>query len=751
MIKFCKHIILLAIVLMTNIGYAAPMMALLDDDHHSVNLGSVGSYYIDESARLTLSDIDSELLRKRFIPLKKDFQQFGLVKGNIWIRVDIAQRLPAGQSAALHIKAPRAQIVDVYTPNLLNNQIFAEMGDERPYTNRLIAYPDYIIPLPNNVPPVFTTYIKVNSRLPINLFMEVKTLSELTTDVQRDIYITGFLMGILLLLLASNVFFFVRTKHPMYLVYSALLVGIACLHFALHGLIYQWFPQWMGLQERIYNFSSLACAALITCFTRYYIDTKEYLPRVDQLLIVLIVTNSILAVIFALAPQELSIAFLSASTVSTLVTLLIIAFYGVYLRIPYSNYYLVARLVLTTGHTLWILAAYGVLSIPFWHEWGLTTSIILEALVHFGGIITRHTPTSLHTGKQEDLRNLDVLTEIAARIKRQTAVIDHQYSLPDPHKDELMQAYKNLSNLADRITYIQNFRQINNSGNTTAINLQLLIDQATIDFYALDQSNAEIDMQYDTTVSWELLSNTLAIKHIYQIIMEEMRHQTDQVLNIKSTVESNERDGHKELKIEAYPIPSSVVMNSELYFGPRYLRDLVESLDGTAEILGEGRKRALTCTIPIHARQVELTELARLTQSGTIVPVILGHQESDLIERTSNFLHSRLLSLTHVDKVEDLHLLLGNRPNNCRFIIFLFEDQKNFGASDLASFVSNLRDNDACLLISNNVNMSQEYASALGFNGFIYSSQIETKLLFDMERIQRETSNIMLPRVKRRH
>ncbi|MEC8081536.1 MAG: 7TM-DISM domain-containing protein, partial [Pseudomonadota bacterium] len=169
MIKFCKHIILLAIVLMTNIGYAAPMMALLDDDHHSVNLGSVGSYYIDESARLTLSDVDSELLRKRFIPLKKDFQQFGLVKGNIWIRVDIAQRLPAGQSVALHIKAPRAQVVDVYTPNLLNNQIFAEMGDERPYANRLIAYPDYIIPLPNNVPPVFTTYIKVNSRLPINL------------------------------------------------------------------------------------------------------------------------------------------------------------------------------------------------------------------------------------------------------------------------------------------------------------------------------------------------------------------------------------------------------------------------------------------------------------------------------------------------------------------------------------------------------------------------------------------------------
>ena len=137
-----QTLILLAILQLTNLAYGAPMMALLDEESHRVNISSVGSYFIDETSRLTLRDIDSEQLRKRFVPLKREFPQFGLVQGNIWIRVEVAQRLPAGESAALHIKAPRAQVVDVYTPNLLNNQIFAEMGDARPYHNRKVTYPD---------------------------------------------------------------------------------------------------------------------------------------------------------------------------------------------------------------------------------------------------------------------------------------------------------------------------------------------------------------------------------------------------------------------------------------------------------------------------------------------------------------------------------------------------------------------------------------------------------------------------------
>lgn len=750
MIKNCSQaLILLAILLLTNIAYSAPMMAILDEDNQRVNIGTFGSYYIDETAGLTLRDIDSELLRKRFTPLNGDFQQFGLVKGNVWIRVDIAHRLPPGRSAVLHIKAPRAQIVDAYTPNLPSNQIFVEMGDARPFYNRPLDNPNYIIPLPSNAPPVYTVYIKVSSRLPINLTMEVETLSSLSKDIQQDMFITGLLIGTLLILFISNIFFYIRTRHPMYLIYSGLLVGITCLHFSMHGMVYQLFPSYTGLQERVYNFSALLCTALIAGFTRYYIDTKDNLPRIDKFLILIILIDSVLSFIYAMAPQELNIAFLSLAAALTLFILLAVALYGVYKRIAYSLYYLIARLVLTTGHALWVLSAYGILAFPLWHEWGLTVSIILEALVHFAGIITRHTPINTHSSKPDDRPRYEILSELTSRIKRQIAVIDHQYSLKEPDKDELKRAYKNLSNIADRVSIIQHFGNYSSQSSNRPINLQLLIDEASSEFYNLDQTDAEVEMHYEDTVNWELLSHSQTIKHIYQAIMEELKHHTDQALHIESIVRASERDGQRMLHIRAFPIPTTITLNNEHYFGPRYLKDIVERLDGDLSITGDGRGRSMFCKIPINAHPIEASELAKLTQSEDLTLLLIGHQDSELLERAGNFLLSRLFSVNHIDNVEELHSTLLNRSETERFVIVLFEDQYNFGATELANFVNTLHENDSCFLISNNVNMSQEYASALGFDGFIYSSQIEAKLLFEIERSQRLTKHSVLPRVNK--
>ncbi|WP_425642947.1 7TMR-DISM family protein [Marinomonas gallaica] len=749
MIKHCSQaLILLAILLLTNTAYSAPMMAILDENNQRVNVGSVGSYYIDETGSLTLRDLDSEQLRKRFIPLKGDFLQFGLTKGNVWIQVDIAPKLQPGQSALLHIKAPRAQEVDVYTHNLPNSQVFAEMGDARPYQNRPLAYPDYIIPLPVNTTPVYTVYIKVSSRIPISLIIEVKTLSALSNDIQKDSLITGLLMGILLILLASYLFFYLRTLHPMYLIGSFLLLGIAGLHFSLHGLIYQLFPMHTGLQERVYNFFSLSSVALISWFTRYYLDTPVNLPRANKLLFFVIVCNLALAFIYTLAPQELSIALLSASAASTLLILQGVALYGVCLKIPYSQFYLVARLVLLVGYSLWALAIYGILSLPFWYEWGLTIAITLEALVHFAGMIARHTPMRTNTMKVDDSYQEELLSELASKLKRQTNIIDHQYSLQEPSNEQLKRAYKNLSNLAERISIIQNLHNPQTNSSNRPANLQLLIDEATLNFYALDQTDAEIEMQYKGTLNWELLSHSRTIKHIYQAVMEELKHHTDQTLHINSAVEANDRDGQRQLIIRAYPIPSSISLESEHYFGPRYLQELVEKLEGTLSLTGDGRGRSLTCQIPVNARPVEASELARLTQSEDITMLLIGHQDSELLERTGNFLLSRLFSTSHIDKVEELHQRLIDRTEHERFVILLFEDQQNFGASELAGFASFLHERDSCFLISNNVNMSQDYASALGFDGFVYSAQIETKLLPDIERAQRVTHTV-LPRIKR--
>ena len=114
---------------------------------------------------------------------------------------------------------------------------------------------------------MFTLYIKLSSHLPINAQIELKTLSQLSQDTQKSLTFTGVLIGILLALLVCNAFFFVKTSHPMYLIYCILLIGIAVLHLALHDQISQLFPNQINIQERIYNLAALSCLCAIVFFS----------------------------------------------------------------------------------------------------------------------------------------------------------------------------------------------------------------------------------------------------------------------------------------------------------------------------------------------------------------------------------------------------------------------------------------------------------------------------------------------------
>ena len=735
---FLSALILLALTMLTNTVHANPRMALLDDTHQKVNIGTVGSYYIDETNRLTLNDIDNDLILKRFIPLNEPFIQFGLVQGSVWLRVDIAQKVTQVHPTVLHIKAPRVQIVEIYAPTLNNQNIYSEMGEARPFNSRLIHYPDYVVPLPTNAPPVFTVYIKLASRSPINLIAEVKTLSELTKDAQVDIMVTGVLIGVLLLLFISNIFFYVKTRHPMYLTYGSLLIGIACLHLALHGFVFELFPNILGLQERIYNLASLGCAAAITYFSRLYLETKVHLPRIDRALLVLGFLNLTLGLLFAFSPEELNIRVLSFCAFITLSLLFCVSIYAIYKQIPYAWYYLVARLTLTVGHTAWILSMYGIMPNIIWFEWGLTLSIILEAFIHFTGIITRLKPLTGGPSKTDPSidHHADVLEDISARLRRQTTVLKSSPKLADQQEQaNLKQAQSNLENLSERIQLLN--QVLSGTSPTLAnspINLQLLIDRAEATFRHLDQDRTEIELITHNATTWELYRDSTLISHVYLTILDEFKHYTDQTLTVTSSIQSNEREGYKSLYITVQPITSMTQIDEPSGLGMRYLHETIRLLGGDISLNGEGRNRTLSFHLPIYARYIEPSELTQKTHTEEVNLVIVG-QDSELLAQTQEYLAGKLFIMSHIDQVDDIHSLLRYRAQKTRLLVLLFDDQVNFGASDLSTFIRELKENDHCILLSNTVKMSSKHARALGFDGYVASTQIESKLISELERL----------------
>jgi len=72
-------------------------------------------------------------------------------------------------------------------------------------------------------------------------------------------------------------------------------------------------------------------------FSRYYLDSKNTLPKIDKFLVALGITNGALALLYSLAPDRFSIFLLSTATVTTVTSLTILSIIASFKHIPYSG------------------------------------------------------------------------------------------------------------------------------------------------------------------------------------------------------------------------------------------------------------------------------------------------------------------------------------------------------------------------------------------------------------------------------
>lgn len=148
------RLILLLFLSISNFAWGSNTIAIIDDTNSVFNIGKSGSYFIDEKQNLSLDTIASDQYAKQFRPINRDYLQFGLVKGNIWIKTDIAIRTTSSTPILLEVASPRLQYLDIFLPNLYENQVQAELGGARPYNNKQIKTPNYVFSIPANSPPV---------------------------------------------------------------------------------------------------------------------------------------------------------------------------------------------------------------------------------------------------------------------------------------------------------------------------------------------------------------------------------------------------------------------------------------------------------------------------------------------------------------------------------------------------------------------------------------------------------------------
>ncbi|WP_353669161.1 7TM diverse intracellular signaling domain-containing protein [Marinomonas sp. THO17] len=731
--------ILLLLFFASNLALGKTNIAIIDDTHSSFNIGQSASYYIDESKTLDYDEISSDEYTKRFRPLARDYMQFGITKGNIWIRTEAAIQTSIPTPILLDISAPRLQELDLFLPNLFGGQIQAELGGARPYANLPIDGLSYAYPLPSNIPPIFTIYIKMSSHLPINANMELKTLSQASNDARNETLFTGLLIGVLITLFVSNVFFFVRTTRTMYLIYGGMLVSIAILHLTLHDLIAQLFPYHPGIQERVYNLAALGSLTAIVFFSRLYLDTKRHLPIMDKLLFFIGSSNAILSILFTLIPDKINIMILSASAVITLIILTFHAVYAFVKNVPYSSYYLTARIVLFTGHFAWILSVYGVIPSPLILEWGLTVTIILEALIHFTGMIAQTTPLLqkyAHRRGYSQAEMFDLLSDLSSRLRRQINVISgvlKQVNHVAKNADDGFyiqageMANQNVKSLIERVDVLTDIKDNKFHEQVTPLALTKLLDEAYEAFQLVDQDNTSLNIHSNNIERVEVLQNAPLIKHLIVVLAQEFKHFTDQPLNMNFIRHDINREGITMLEIECYPLPIRAYSHySHFDLGLSYIKLIIEHLRGKLLETENDQDRIINIQVPIRVHLRQTTMQDHLSEPFDIV--LFGQSDEDM--QTAHF-----LTYKHSNKIEqfsELDALLGYFQNpdqrQSGSIILVFDNGGHIPHVTLQRLLPLMRDEDQCLLISKNVKMSLDYAQKLGFDDLLSSAEINDQL-----------------------
>ncbi|MEP7728377.1 7TMR-DISM family protein [Marinomonas primoryensis] len=733
------RLILLFFLCISNTVWSANTIAIIDDTNSAFNIGHSGSYFIDNAQTLSFSDIASDEYAKRFRPINRDYLQFGLVKGNIWIRTDIAIRTTSNTPVLLEVNSPRLQYLDIYLPNLYENQVQAELGGARPYKNRKIQTPNYVFPIPTNTPPVFTLYLRLSSHLPINAEIELKTLSNMSLDNQKNLTFTGILIGILLALFVCNVFFFLKTSRSMYLIYGVFLIGIATLHLTLHDQVSQLFPNQINVQERIYNLAALSCLCAIAFFSRLYLDTKEHLPKMDKVLIAIGAIAALFAIIFTISPEKLNVMALSFLIVSTLIMLTVHAIVAFIKNVPFSGYYLVARLTLLTGHFAWLMSVYGIIPSATLFQWGLTVTIIIEAMIHFTGMIAQTTPSLQRRAKKtkhSQTEMTDLLSDLSSRLRRQINIIggglSHLEQAAASNDTKLflnssMTANNNLKNLIERIELLNDIKESTPPEQAAPLLLSQLIDNAYNNVQRLDQDNTLIDLNTYKTDQVEILHNAPILQHLIESLAQEFKHFTDQTLTINITRHDVNREGITLLELSCYPLPARVYTNTTSFdLGMHYITHLIQHLKGEMHLSEGDLTRSINIQLPIRVHIRPLNN--HFIQQNQLDIILFGQEDNDL-QKALTLLQSHANRIEHFVTLESLleHLGLPEK-REAGSIILVFDNGGHIPHITQQRLIPLMRHEDQCLLISNNVKMSLDYAKKLGFNELLACSELESQL-----------------------
>jgi diguanylate cyclase (GGDEF)-like protein len=296
--------------------------------------------------------------------LKRRDLSFGYVPGVIWLR--LALQSDARQTSTWRLELNYASLDEVRLYDIGANGVReSRSGDTVPYAERAVGhrYPVFEITLQPGEQR--TLYLRVDSQGSMTLSGALMSLRDFEQHSQNGYLVHAIYFGVLIALGLYNLLLYLALRERPFLNYVLFMCAFGLSVLSLNGFGAQYLWSDAPWSNRMLPVSLTSAALLSVIFARSFLDTRQWLPRWDKVLLMLCVIIGIAISATLLLPVQRALQLMSLSGLIATLTLLVTSFVCVGYRVPGARLFALAWLMLLTGAVLLALRNFALIPSNF--------------------------------------------------------------------------------------------------------------------------------------------------------------------------------------------------------------------------------------------------------------------------------------------------------------------------------------------------------------------------------------------------
>ena len=294
----------------------------IDKDFNLASLGQYAEYQrVPESGQVQHNPL--LLPESAWQPVQQAIPSFGFSSDHLWLRVQVHNRNTVLHHLILEIAYPPLDHVDAYLVQSDSSIQHWVMGDTLDFSQRPLQFRNFVVPFLLQGSDNVTLYLRVSSEGSLEVPLMLWHQERFVEAQQYQLLGQGLYFGVMLIMIAYNLFIFTAVRHISYLYYVG--TAASCMLFvaALQGLGFQilW-PELPRINAIAVPVSIALFSVTATAFTRSLLNLKKNAPRLNQLHIAIIVLFLLILVLSIILPYRQATTLVGiASMINAWITL----------------------------------------------------------------------------------------------------------------------------------------------------------------------------------------------------------------------------------------------------------------------------------------------------------------------------------------------------------------------------------------------------------------------------------------------